>query len=93
MKLKWLRTALANLAHIADRQAETDPIKARQIVSKIRLAINNLTKHPAMGRPGRVEGTRELVIIGSPYIVIYREQQTDIEILRILHSSQRWPKK
>lgn len=91
MKIKWLQTALDNIAHIADYTAERDPTAARRLVSKIRLSINNLAKQPAMGRPGRVEGTRELVIIGTPYIVVYRLKSGRIEILRVLHSSQRWP--
>jgi plasmid stabilization system protein ParE len=45
-----------------------------------------------MGRPGRVPDTRELVISGTPYIVAYQVQGKVITILRILHSSRRWPK-
>jgi toxin ParE1/3/4 len=44
-----------------------------------------------MGRPGRVSGTRELVIPGTPYIVPYRVRGGKLEILRILHATQRWP--
>jgi toxin ParE1/3/4 len=91
MKIKWLETALDNIAHIADRLSENDPAAARRMVTKIRLSIDNLTKHPTMGRPGRVKGTRELVIVGTFYIVIYKVNNNNIEILRVLHSSQRWP--
>ena len=44
-----------------------------------------------MGRPGRVPGTRELVIPGTPYIVPYRVQGEAIQILRVYHSARRWP--
>jgi toxin ParE1/3/4 len=44
-----------------------------------------------MGRPGRVTGTRELVISGTPFVVIYRLQEQSIEVLRLLHSAQQWP--
>jgi len=92
IKIKWLQTALDNIAHIADRIAENDPAAARRLVSNIRSSINNLTKYPTMGRPGSLSNTRELVLVGTPHIVIYRVQDnSSIEILRVLHSSQRWP--
>lgn len=52
-----------------------------------------LPKHPRAGRQRRVKDTRELVIEGLPFIVIYREYVTAdcLEILRVLHESQQWP--
>ena len=50
-----------------------------------------LTRHAALGRPGRVLWTRELVIGGLPYVIPYRVRDNDIEILRVLHTSRRWP--
>jgi len=50
-----------------------------------------LAQYPLMGREGRVRGTRELVIIGSPFIVVYRVTKTRIEILRLLHGARLWP--
>jgi len=50
-----------------------------------------LTSHVAMGRPGRVVGTRELVIGQLPYIIPYRVRESEIEVLRVLHTSRRWP--
>lgn len=91
MKIKWLDSAIDNLSNIADYIAEDNPQKARHLVSKIRSAIANLAKQPAMGRPGRVQGIREIVIVGTPYLIVYRLQHDSIEILRVLHSSQKWP--
>jgi toxin ParE1/3/4 len=51
-----------------------------------------LAQHPLMGREGRVVGTRELIIGGSPFIVIYRGKKTRIEILRVLHGGRQWPR-
>jgi len=51
----------------------------------------NLVAHLAIGRPGRVLGTRELVIGVLPYLVPYRVREKDAEILRVLHTSRRWP--
>jgi len=50
-----------------------------------------LSRSPAIGRPGRVLGTREFVIAGLPYIIAYRVRDKDLEILRVLHTSRRWP--
>jgi toxin ParE1/3/4 len=52
--------------------------------------VGLLDRTPSMGRPGRVPGTRELVIAGTPYIVAYRAKRRSIEILRVLHGAQKW---
>ncbi len=44
-----------------------------------------------MGRNGRVPGTRELVISGTPYIAAYRLAGNALRILRIIHGAQEWP--
>ncbi len=44
-----------------------------------------------MGRAGRVPGTRELVISGTPYIVPYRVRGGAVEVLRVFHAARRWP--
>lgn len=46
-------------------------------------------KHP--GRKGRSEGTREWVLTGTPYIVVYVERANGIEVWRVLHGAQQWP--
>lgn len=91
MKIKWLDSAIDNLSNIADYIAEDNPQKARQLVSKIRSAISNLSKQPSMGRIGRVQGTRELIIVGTAYLIIYRLKPDSVEILRVLHGAQKWP--
>ena len=53
--------------------------------------MERLREFPALGRPGRVEGTRELIIAGTPYIVPYRVRGDTVEIITVLHSAQRWP--
>ena len=50
-----------------------------------------LTSYPKIGRPGRVKGTRELVIVRTPYIAAYRIKGKTIQILRMLHGAQQWP--
>lgn len=82
---------------MADRAAQLDYIaldNPRAAVAqgdRIAHQVSQLVRHPAMGRPGRVEGTRELVISRTPFIVVYRLKSERIELLRVLHGAQQWP--
>ena len=53
--------------------------------------VEQLVTHPALGRPGRVAGTRELVVIGTPYLIPYRIRDKSLEILRVFHAARKWP--
>ena len=57
----------------------------------IEAAVSRLADFPESARPGRVPGTRELVVPATPFIVVYRIEATDVVILRILHGAQKWP--
>ncbi len=61
------------------------------MVERIRAAVECLVASPAIGRPGRVAHTRELIISGTPYIVPYRVTDDVVQIITVLHSAQRWP--
>lgn len=91
MKLKWTRVALQDLRHLHEYIAEDDPSAANRMVTRIQDATQRLKIHPQMGRPGRVQGTRELAIAGSPYIVVYILGDSEIQIVAVIHSSMRWP--
>lgn len=95
MQLKWTDLADIDLekieAHIVE---DNSPIVAIDVVMNIIDSTHLiLPEHPRAGRQGRVKNTRELVIEGLPFIVIYREHETTncIEILRVLHEAQQWP--
>jgi addiction module RelE/StbE family toxin len=64
---------------------------AANVAARIRKAVARLADFPGLGRPGRVPGTRELVVEGTPYIVAYHAVDDQVEILRVLHGSRRWP--
>lgn len=91
MKIKWLRQALRNLEQAHVYIVKDDPEAARQLVLKIQDAVNQLAEFPFMGRVGRVEATRELVISNTSYPIVYRVKAESVEILRILHSSRKYP--
>ncbi|MCO5106022.1 MAG: type II toxin-antitoxin system RelE/ParE family toxin [Burkholderiaceae bacterium] len=65
--------------------ANEDPAAARMVVQRIVLAVDEPGEHPAIGRPGRVPGTRELVVPRTRYVVPYRVRGGAIEILRVFH--------
>ena len=89
--VKWLRKALKNLEQAYDYIAETNADAAISLVFKIQAATDQLSEFPMMGRTGRIDGTRELVIANTPYIVIYRVKGSAVEVLRVLHSSRKYP--
>ena len=69
MQLKWLRKALQNLDDEAEYIAQEDPAAARLVVKHIVKSINLLQDNPALGHPGRIPGTRELVVPDTRYII------------------------
>lgn len=91
MKLRYTRQAIADLDAARTYIAEHNPVAASNMAGRIREAINGLRLFPDRGRAGRVEGTRELVIPGTPFIVAYRSDGGTVDVLAILHAARRWP--
>ena len=63
------------------------------MMDRIRMGARRIGKHPQMGRTGRVAGTRELVVPGTPFVVAYRVQRRRVTVLRVLRGAQRWPRR
>ncbi|MFZ5997874.1 MAG: type II toxin-antitoxin system RelE/ParE family toxin [Nitrospirota bacterium] len=91
MHLEWTRPALNDLKEAGDFIALDSPRAAERMSKRIKEAVEYLVEHPNIGKPGRVSGTRELVISGTPFIVVYRITLPSIQILRILHHARKWP--
>ena len=91
MQVKWLRKALRNLDEEATYLAADDERAARVVVQRILEAVALLSGQPGMGRPGRLPGTRELVVPKTRYIVPYRVRGESVEVLRVFHTSRRLP--
>jgi toxin ParE1/3/4 len=92
MNILWSPDAIQDLVSVRAYITEESPAGARRVVTRILQSVENLLPdNPHMGRPGRVPGTRELVIPRTPYIVPYRLLDEAIQILRVYHSSRRWP--
>ena len=95
MEIKWLHNALHDLDAEATYIAKGDPAAARPTVQRIHQAVSQLSENPALGRPGRIHGTRELVVRKTRYIIPYRVRPrlNRIEILRIFHTSRKLPRR
>jgi toxin ParE1/3/4 len=92
MNIVWSPGAIQDLISLRAYIAEQSPAGARRIVLRILHTVERvLPDNPHMSRPGRVLGTRELVIAQTPYIVPYRVQRGSIQILRVYHGARRWP--
>lgn len=90
-RLEYSRRYFRRLEDIRERIAVDNPAAAARMVERIRAAVERLAASPAIGRPGRVADTRELIISGTPYIVPYRVKGEVVQIITVLHSAQRWP--
>ena len=91
MQLRWTEEAAADLERITDYLFAHAPERAQELVRTIYEAPAGLLKFPHRGRPGKKEGTRELVLSPLPYIVIYAVREDVIYVARILHGAQQWP--
>ncbi len=92
MIVEWSAPARRDLIAIADYLAEDNPDAALAVIDRIDDTVTHLADHPRMGRPGRVSGTRVLVMAGLPYIVPYRLREHRVQILRVLHAARKWPR-
>ena len=91
LALRWTKIALADIESAFEFITNEDrPETARQIVAKVLAGIEQVRTFPESGRKGRVEGTRELVVVTTPFIIIYRQKNAAIEVLSILHHARKW---
>ena len=90
MEIKLTRKAECDLESVASFIGEENPSAANRIVLRILEAIKGLADFPNIGRPGRVHGTRELVINQTPFIAVYKVLRNTVWVLRVLHAARRW---
>ena len=91
MKLVWSPQARRDLREIYLHILPENPAAARALHARIRESVLRLADTPQMGRPGRVPGTRELVVPGTRYLVPYRVTEDRLQVLRVYHGPRNWP--
>lgn len=91
MKVVWLREASSALDIHYDYLASRNPKAATFVFRRIVDSTKRLRQFPESGRQGRFLGTREVIVPGIPYIVVYRVSASAVEILRVFHTSTDWP--
>jgi toxin ParE1/3/4 len=91
MRVLWLMHARLDLIEIGEYLQSENPDAASRIMRRIQSTSRALGQFPYAGRKGRVEGTRELVVVVTPYLVPHRVTGQTVEILRVFHGAMRWP--
>jgi addiction module RelE/StbE family toxin len=91
LKIRWTVPAVNQLEDIFDYISEENPAAAERTVRRIHEAILRTARMPRAGRIGRVPGTREVAVAGTPYLVAYDVIESMIHVLAILHGAQEWP--
>ena len=91
MRVRWTADAADDLERICDYIAESRPESARRVAQSVVERIGTLETFPHLGRPGRVQGTREIAFPPLPFVAIYEVREEQIVVLRVLHGAQRWP--
>lgn len=92
MIIEWLPEADRNRIEQLDYIARDNSLAAIQQDEEIEVQIDSLLRHPLLGRPGRVRGTRELIIARTPFIAVDRvKRSSHIEIIRLLRGAEQWP--
>ena len=91
MRTEWRPAARGDLLDLVRYIARDNVSAALRMHDAITSAVEGLPTHPQRGRPGRMDGTRELVVPRTPYVVVYSASATTIEVLRVLHGARRWP--
>ncbi|MCB4362059.1 type II toxin-antitoxin system RelE/ParE family toxin [Quatrionicoccus australiensis] len=90
IRLVWRPMAYEDRAAIMDYIALDNPGAALELDEEIEAKTNVLVSHPKLYKPGRMKGTREMVIRPN-YVVVYREMSAEVTILRVLHAARQWP--
>ena len=93
MEIIWREVAILSLERARAYIAQDNPTAAQRVYERILSAVRNLADMPNMGRPGRVEDTRELVVVNTPYILAYTVLDEQVVIIAIQHSAQKWPER
>jgi toxin ParE1/3/4 len=88
MRIRWTPAAAADLQQISEYLRQHHPQYRQSTLRKLYETVRGLKEAPYRGKPGRIEGTREVLFPPLPYVAVYRIQAEAIEVLRIWHTAQ-----
>lgn len=91
MKIKLSRLSSQDLQATKDYISQDKPSAAQAVMQRVIEAIENIAAFPSIGRPGRVPHTKELVVSGTPLIIVYQLRQDTLFIVRVIHAARKWP--
>lgn len=91
MTIAWSPRAIRHLSALRAYIARDNPEAAADVALTLLAAVERLAELPNLGRPGRLAGTRELVVPGTPYVIPYRVGRERLEIIAVFHGRQQWP--
>jgi toxin ParE1/3/4 len=91
VKIRWTPVAFADLRATHEFLSQESQTQADAVIDRILSGIDMLEKFPNLGREGRIDGTREFVVSGTPFIIFYRLQDDQVEILGVVHGARKWP--
>ena len=91
MIVVWSPRAIRHLSALRAYIARDNPDAAAGVALTLLAAVERLAELPNLGRPGRLAGTRELVVPGTPYVIPYRVGLERLEIIAVFHGRQQWP--
>jgi len=90
LSVRWTRPALADFVEVQQYIANENPDAARRVAERVWQSVQHLVGNPHAGREGHVGGTREWLISDTPYLVVYRIRNGEVEILRLWHGRKNW---
>ena len=88
---KYTKLAIQDIRQAYAYIAEDSPQSAKAVIERVKQGINTVCVHPHLGRPGRVEGTREFIIARTPFIIVYCRHKSFLWVLNVLHTSKKYP--
>jgi addiction module RelE/StbE family toxin len=90
VRIKWTDEAIKQLDAVHARYALIDGRLAARMFRELRQSVARLRQFPASGRRGQIAGTLEVVVANPPYLVVYRIEGEEVQILRVFHSASDW---
>ncbi len=91
MMLRWTPRAVTDLEEISDYLTAASPQTWEHLLQRLEHLTNALLDFPLLGKRGLVPGTREFVLAGTPYILVFQAKQDAVVIVSVRDGRMRLP--